>query len=159
MQHHIEEVAKVYLLWDNEHSEWYIDSANDDGHALDGYELGPIDTNCKCGDDLEHKGHLDVAAMHDLPSLRDLHEMIGAYLEVEEIKHQHVHIMTPKHPRNLSGGLRVDLRRILANTFGYTVDAPTVDDAIANLTPLLQSVDENAYQRGVARKAETVAGI
>lgn len=82
MKHKIEEVARVYLLWDDATGEWVIDPICMDGSSLDGSTDGVV---INCGD---HEDHEDVdndvceqeavrAGLTNLPNARELLHMLA----------------------------------------------------------------------------------
>lgn len=76
-EHRLEEIAKVYLRLD-ENERWTIDHLSDDGHPLDGYDNGVVDTECEHedGTEDEHDALMQRANNTDLPTLPQLFTML-----------------------------------------------------------------------------------
>lgn len=77
-EHTIEEVAKVYLLWDNNTGAWRLDpNCDPQWGQLDGYESGSGGQNCECPDAVEHERVQERAERAPLPSLDELGVLIA----------------------------------------------------------------------------------
>ncbi|MDA3643797.1 hypothetical protein LZ318_11840 [Saccharopolyspora indica] len=63
----IEELAKVYLIWDEERNEYEIDPLTFSG-PLDGYDGGAAVGNCECENPGEHDEEIERANATPLPS-------------------------------------------------------------------------------------------
>lgn len=101
--HHIEEAVRVYLVLD-EDGKWAIDSPTADGYPLFGYDDGPVDDECQCGEEAtfvpsprndgsghweenhaeDHAACLEHARQIDLPTAWELYELLGKYLGIEK---------------------------------------------------------------------------
>lgn len=80
--HHIEERAIVYLKLSEDGKRWEIDSPSNDGSPLFGYDNGPGHEECpECPNwDAGNALARDVGMNVMLPTLPELHKMIGEYL-------------------------------------------------------------------------------
>ena len=78
-EHRVEEVAKVYLLWDNATQRWVIDeSCAPEMGPLDGYPAGASGQECECEDRATHHEVVAAAQLTSLPNLTELADMITA---------------------------------------------------------------------------------
>ena len=78
--HHIEERSVVWLRLAEDGWEWEIDSPSDDGYPLEGYDSGPVNSECDCDDP---KG-CEVMTRHarrnvPIPTLRELYLLLKNY--------------------------------------------------------------------------------
>lgn len=69
--HHIEERAVVYLRLGVE-GRWEIDSPTFDGYGLEGYDDGPVNSECDCGDAAACTAALEAAKQVPLPDAVEL---------------------------------------------------------------------------------------
>lgn len=78
--HYIEERAEVYLRLADDGSGWEIDGATMDGAGLEGYEHGPVNAECQCGDDTACDEALAASRTVPWPDGYELTEMLVADL-------------------------------------------------------------------------------
>lgn len=83
--HHIEEVATVYLRLSADGKHWEVDSPSNDGCPLEGYPNGHLHEECDCRDVTKDGDVMDLGRdlwkqLPSLPTLPELHRIIGEYL-------------------------------------------------------------------------------
>ena len=78
--HYIEERAEVYLRLAEDGRRWEIDGATMDGGGLEGYEHGPVNQECQCGDEAACNEARSAAQKVPWPDGYELTQMLVADL-------------------------------------------------------------------------------
>lgn len=78
-RHHIEERSVIWLRLDGD-GRWTIDSPTFDSYPLEGYEDGPLNSECEHGDELsdECEAVREAAQQVELPTAVELSDLLTA---------------------------------------------------------------------------------
>ena len=88
--HRIEELVKVYLVWDDDEGRWTLDPINFlvGDEPLDGLSNpAEMDIECECDGGASHEAMLDRACAADLPNPEQLMRMLAYELGFHVMSH------------------------------------------------------------------------